>query len=108
MLLRQLRRALKAASPAEAESLLQELFALSASRDLNARQVQALSGLRDVLAQVDESYRQFDRAQELRLRSLTISSAELMEANRRLRDEAEQQRSLVDSMRATEIGRAHV
>ena len=100
-LLRQLRRALKATTPAEADHLLHDLFSLAESGNLSAQQSQALSGLRDVLTQVDESYRQFDRAQDLRLRSLTISSAELMDANRRLREEAAQQKSLVESMRTT-------
>ena len=101
MLSRQLRRALQAASPEDADSLLHEVFALATGNGLNARQAQALNGLREVLARVEESYRQFDRAQELRLRSLTISSSELMEANRRLREETEQQRALIDAMRIT-------
>ena len=59
-----------------------------------------LDGLRALLVSVDESYQQFDRAQELRLRSLTVSSAELLEANKRLRRETQQQSALLESMRA--------
>ncbi len=100
MLARQLRRSLKAESQAEADNLLNRLFELAESGTLESEQAQALSGLRTLLGSVDESYRQFDRAQELRLRSLTVSSAELLEANQRLRAEAERQQSLITTMRA--------
>ena len=100
MLSRQLRRALKASTPEEASSLLEDLFATASHKGIDSRHAQALDGLRALLVSVDESYQQFDRAQELRLRSLTVSSAELLEANKRLRLETQQQSALLESMRA--------
>ena len=99
MLTRQLQQAFSAGAPAEAAALLMSLRELAARTDLDGKQLQALHGLPKLLDMVDESYRQFERAQELRLRSLTASSAELMQANTRLRDDAERQRALIDSIR---------
>ena len=99
MLSRQLRQAFKANTPEEVDALLEELFGIAARAGADPRHTEALRGLRKLLDMVDESYQQFERAQELRLRSLTVSSAELQQANARLKDESERQRSLIDTMR---------
>ena len=99
MLSRQLRRAFKANTPEEADALVEGLYELAARDDADPKHAQALHGLRKLLDMVGESYQQFDRAQELRLRSLSVSAAELLQANARLRDEAERQRALIDAMR---------
>ena len=99
MLTRQLQQAFSVGAPAEAVALLASLRELAARTDLDGKQLQALHGLPKLLDMVAESYRQFERAQELRLRSLTVSSAELMQANTRLHDDAGRQRALIDSIR---------
>ena len=60
-----------------------------------------LAAMPAFLRMVDAAYAQFDRDLELRTRSLEISSAELQEANERLRAKAESQARALDSLRAT-------
>ena len=50
---------------------------------------------------VAASYSQFDRDLDLRSRSLALSSQELTHANQRLRDEASQQKRVLDTLRAS-------
>jgi PAS domain S-box-containing protein len=93
MLMRQMRQALGVATPQALDAWLQGLARGGAEAE------KGVAALRALFVLVDESYRQFDRAQELRLRSLSASSAELMQANARLSEEAAHQRAHIDRMR---------
>ena len=98
-LTQQLREALQTPSLIETEALLETLFHSAEQPHADPTQAQTLRGLQALLGMVDESYRQFDRAQDLRLRSLTDSAAELTRANQRLREEAQRQQALLDSVK---------
>jgi PAS domain S-box-containing protein len=98
MLTQQLRQALQSQSLVEVETLLDGLFQSAERPDVDEKHAQALRGLRALLGMVDESYHQFGRAQELRLRSLTDSSNELTLANTKLREEAGRQQALLDAV----------
>jgi PAS domain S-box-containing protein len=97
-LAQQLRQALQTTSLVEAEALLESLFASAERPESDVGHAQVLRGLRALLGKVDESYQQFDRAQELRLRSLSDNSSELTRANARLQAESARQNSLVAAM----------
>ena len=89
---RQMRRAFGAAD-AEGESAL---LARLAAVDLGLA-----TGLSSFLQQVDESYEQHDRDLTLRTRSLELSSAELIRANDRLREETASQRLAMEALHAS-------
>ncbi|MDP1534267.1 MAG: hypothetical protein Q8L92_11885, partial [Rubrivivax sp.] len=97
MLARQLRRELGLADDAAVAAFLGAAEALSASQP--APLAQALRGLRALLTRVDDAYSLYDRDQTLASRSLAISSSELLEANLRIRAEADAQARAVQSLR---------
>ena len=106
-LLQQLGKAFKLSSPDAVEALLARWRARGAvnqAKQANQADLDDLAnlaeGLRAFFAMVDDSYRQFERAQDLRLRSLTDSATELGQANARLREDSERQRNTIDSIRA--------
>ena len=103
-LLQQLGKAFKLSSPDAVEALLARWRARGAVNQAKQGDLDDLAnlaeGLRAFFAMVDDSYRQFERAQDLRLRSLTDSATELGQANARLREDSERQRNTIDSIRA--------
>jgi phosphoserine phosphatase RsbU/P len=83
MLQRQLKRSLGVAAPEELATLL-DTASREAGRD-SPQLTQVLEGLRSLIERVSATYEQHDRDLDLRTRSLDLSSAELIEANERLR-----------------------
>ena len=95
LLVRQIRRSLGVESVEAALALLRTDPTDSAARaDVDKR-------ARRLLDMVSSSYEQFDRDLELRTRSLELSSQELTQANERLRDEADNQKLVLDTLRAS-------
>ena len=94
-LLQQLRQALGIHSPSNLQAALTPLIS-----DAAGDPAAFASKLSEFVALVEGSYRQFERAQELRLRSLSESAGELTQANARLREESQRQRHTIDSMLA--------
>ncbi len=96
LLARQLRRHLRVAEPDDLARLQAKLQAQS-----DPELQQLAQGLPALLAQVAEAYAQSERDLALRTRSLELSSAELTEANTRLRAEAAAQDQVLNSLRET-------
>jgi two-component system sensor histidine kinase/response regulator len=96
LLARQLRRHLRVAEPDDLARLQAKLLA---QPDPELQQL--AQGLPTLLAQVSEAYAQSERDLALRTRSLELSSAELTEANTRLRAEAAAQGQVLNSLRET-------
>ncbi len=93
LLSRQLRRKAGIGGDDDLARALRELVGVAAQPGLSAGAAQLLAALPDLISGVEESYTQFERDLELRRRSLDISSAEMLDANHRLRaDGAGQQR----------------
>jgi two-component system, sensor histidine kinase and response regulator len=96
LLARQLRRHLHVAEP---DDLARLQAKLQAQADPELQQL--AQGLPALLAQVAGAYEQSERDLALRTRSLELSSAELTEANTRLRAEAAAQAQVLSSLRET-------
>jgi two-component system sensor histidine kinase/response regulator len=98
LLQRQLKRALGVSGEGALEALLSAL-----ERALQETAEPTLAGLPGrlgaLLATVDEAYLQADRDLDLRSRSLELSSLELLDANERLRGEAEVQARALRALR---------
>ncbi len=92
LLARQLKRALGILDPAGEDLFLGRINAVH--HDLAGR-------FSAFLNQVDEAYAQFDRDLSLRTRSLELSSAELTQANDRLRLESLSQRRVIEALQAS-------
>ena len=101
LLARQLRRKAGVGSDDAAEQALRELAGLATLAGLSTEAATLLVALPAILSDVTSSYEQFDRDLALRQRSLEISSQELLDANDRLRDEAEGRKRAYDSLRAS-------
>ena len=88
LLARQLRRKAGIDGAEALARALGEMGGLAAHPGLSADAAKLLAALPAVLSEIDAAYAQSDRDLELRRRSLEISSAELLEANDRLRVDA--------------------
>ncbi len=84
-LLSQLRRSFGITDAAALERL--KAAATAAAPGVDGDLAPLLAGIGDFLGRIETAYEQFDRDLDLRTRSLELSSAELTEANTRLRDE---------------------
>ena len=102
LLRRQLKKTLGVETPEDLASLQARLQS-AAEREPDDPAWQRLGqGLSELLSRIENSYEQFDRDLSLRNRSLQLSSAELSEANDRIRAEAETQaRAIADLEQAT-------
>jgi len=98
---RQLRRAQLLTQGEEAVDLLERLERAQADPALPESLQRLCRGFGDFLARVENTYLQHDRDEELRIRSLRLSSEELLEANERLQRSAQAQAAIVLSLRAT-------
>jgi protein-histidine pros-kinase len=96
VLARQLRRAFGLADVGLLEGYLD-----AAAAGTPEERVQCLARLKGFIGMVDEAYVQAERDLTLRTRSLELSSAELVEANERLRRESESQERAIESLRQT-------
>jgi signal transduction histidine kinase/CheY-like chemotaxis protein len=96
LLIRQLRRPLGLAVPDSATGVDEWLHAADA-----AATAELITRLPQFFAAVSESYDSYERDLALRGRSLELSSGELIEANERLRAEAEKQREVLESLNDT-------
>jgi len=95
----QLKRVVNLRSPEDVDVLLSGLESLSGLSDLPPAVTRFLSGARQLLERVSLTYEQFDRDLDLRARSLELSSQELLDANERLRRDAEAQARAIESLR---------
>jgi two-component system sensor histidine kinase/response regulator len=77
--------------------LLKELAQATGNTSPEVQEV--VAGIPQVIGMVDEAYQQWERDLTLRARSLELSSAELTEANRRLREDGDRQRRTIDTIR---------
>ncbi|MBI3712483.1 MAG: PAS domain S-box protein [Burkholderiales bacterium] len=99
--LRQYNRLLGIVGEEQLASVLAEFEAIDESTTLSAAACHALKGMRQFLTQVDEAYEQADRDLALGKRSLELSSDELMNANRSLRQESEMRQQVILTLRRT-------
>lgn len=95
LLLRQIKRSFGVDSLAALRALLQAPRCAAQDQADFEQRFQRLADM------VSTSYQQFDRDLELRSRSLELSSDELTLANARLREEADNQRLVLDTLRAS-------
>jgi len=86
-LARQLRRLCGVEAEGALPGLAAEAAALGRSGGVSPELGLLLSGLPELLGHVDRTYEQYERDLELRYRSLELSSAELIQANERVRQE---------------------
>ncbi len=100
LLARQVKRVLEV-DPSCLPTLQQEFAGLIVSGALSADAAHLLGGLPVFLQRVDEAYAQSDRDLELKTRSLELSSVELTEKNRRLREDLASRTRAIDSLRAS-------
>lgn len=100
LLSRQLRRAL---SLSRQEELENALIALQNPQhpEYAAIQNKLASSLLDLISEIDDSYRQYDRDLDLHSHSLEVSSQELMLANEKLHQESLEQKQLIEQLRTT-------
>ena len=101
LLERQLKRALVLPDQQGVADLLEDLRRVDADPSLPPSVQRLCRGFGSFLARVESTYAQHDRDQELRIRSLNLSSEELLQANDRLREVAEAQARIVLSLRTT-------
>ena len=101
LLQRQLRRALDLPEQKELEGLLGELSQVRLDPSAPDSVRRLLKGFGDFLGRVESTYLQNERDQQLRTRSLDLSSEELIQANERLQEVAEAQARIVLSLRTT-------
>ncbi len=95
LLARQLKRSLGVNDPTQLDAALAGLDQVT----FNGKPLGA--GLAALLQSVDEAFQQNDRDLSLRTRSLELSSAELTQANNRLREESQAQLRVLQSLRNT-------
>ncbi len=96
-LLSQLRRSFGITDAAALERL--KAAATAAAPGVDGDLAPLLAGIGDFLGRIETAYEQFDRDLDLRTRSLELSSAELTEANTRLRDELQRRERALSSLR---------
>ena len=101
LLERQLKRTLQIQGESELAAFKVALAELARAGLLPEAAQRLCRGFAEFVGRVDGSYGQFERDLELRSRSLHLSSEELTVANERLRQDAERQGRVVDSLRAT-------
>ncbi len=101
LLQRQLKRALKLPEQHELEGLLREVSLVQLDPSVPDSVRRLLRGFGDFLGRVEGTYLQHERDQELRTRSLDLSSNELIQANERLQQFAEAQAQVVQAMRSS-------
>ncbi len=101
LLQRQLKRSLGVADEAELALLLAELQTLAQRSELSPLAQRSLCGLEFFLVQVDEAYVQGERALGLSTRSLELSSDELSQANEDLREQAATRELALKTLRVT-------
>ncbi len=88
----------------DAESLraaLEDVAARAGDADLSPEARRLMGGLGALFDRVGQSYQHHDREMELRGRSLTLSSEELLAANERLRAEADSMTTAIGALRLT-------
>ena len=98
LLARQVTRVL-GVDPASLTAIQQELSGLAASGAVSADTARFIAGLPVFWERVDESYRLSDRDLDLKTRSLELSSVELTEKNRQLREDLASRTQAIDSLR---------
>ena len=98
LLARQVTRVL-GVDPASLTAIQQELSGLAASGAVSADAARFIAGLPVFWERVDEAYRQNDRDLDLKTRSLELSSVELTEKNRQLREDLASRTQAIDSLR---------
>ncbi len=101
LLQRQLTRALKLPEQQELQGLLRDLSQVQLDPTIPDSVRRLLSGFGDFLGRVESTYLQHERDQELRTRSLDLSSEELIKANERVQQFAEAQAQIVQSLRSS-------
>lgn len=99
--LRQYNRLLGIVGEEQLAAVLAEFETIDETKTLSAAACRALKGMRQFLTQVDEAYEQADRDLALGKRSLELSSDELMNANRSLRQESEMRQQVILTLRRT-------
>lgn len=99
--LRQYNRLLGIIGETQLESVLTEFENYEQTQELSPAACQALRGMRQFFLHVDEAYEQADRDLALGKRSLELSSDELMNANRNLRQESERRQQVIVTLRRT-------
>ncbi|CAK0768148.1 two-component system, sensor histidine kinase and response regulator [Azospirillaceae bacterium] len=97
----QLKRVLGLQTPEELESILSDVAELAKQDGLSPSVAHFLAQIGAFISRVDQSYGQFDRDLTLRGRSLQISSEELSNANKKLREETSAQAMVLRSLRET-------
>jgi hypothetical protein len=102
-LARQLRRLCSVENPQALPALAAEAAALARSGGASPGLVALLSGLPELLGHIDRTYEQHDRDLELRYRSLELSSAELIQANERVRQELAARDRILESLRQAAV-----
>jgi two-component system sensor histidine kinase/response regulator len=100
LLARQLKRVLGVDS-ANFPALQQEFLRLAASGVVSADAARLITGLPTFFERVEEAYLQSDRDLALKTRSLELSSVELTEKNKQLRDDLHSRTRAIDSLRAS-------
>ena len=100
LLARQIKRAFET-DAAGFTAVQQELNRLADSGAVSAEAARLFTGLPALLERVDEAYKQNDRDLELKTRSLELSSVELSETNRRLREDLASRTRAIESLRAS-------
>ncbi len=58
------------------------------------------SGISSLLESISNTYDGFDQDRDLTIRSLELSSSELLEANKKIREEAERQKAILEALRS--------
>ena len=99
--LRQYNRLLGIVGEEQLAAVLAEFEGIDQTKTLSAAACHALKGMRQFLTQVDEAYEQADRDLALGKRSMELSSDELMNANRSLRQESEMRQQVILTLRRT-------
>ncbi len=94
---RQLKRSMGIGEPADLERLMREFHRVE--NELPAELRGLISGFEDFLERIESSYEQYERDLALRTRSLEISSAELSQANEKLRHELINRESGLSALR---------
>jgi two-component system sensor histidine kinase/response regulator len=100
LLARQVKRVLDV-DPASLPAIEQELARLATSGAVSGETARFIAGLPMLWERVDEAYRQSDRDLELKARSLELSSIELTEKNRQLREELASRTRAIESLRTS-------
>ncbi len=103
-LLRQIKRALLLPDADALPTLLEAAKSASSLPGLDVRVANLLANIGPLLDRIAATYEQADRDLDLRTRSLELSSAELGDANRRLRENLDAHGRAVQSLRETASG----